>query len=50
MSPMGLGCVKTFWSAEFLSRLRGRRRCGGYALMAAISGRAPMMFITLVML
>jgi hypothetical protein len=51
MSQMGLGRVKTFVSLGFWGLSRRPGGVGvGYALIAAISGRTPMMLITLVML
>jgi hypothetical protein len=50
MVAMGLGRVKTFELAEFWGRSRGTRFWDGYGRIAAISGRTPMMVITLVML
>jgi hypothetical protein len=48
---MGLGRVETFGSAEFRGAFEGAAIFGaGYALIAAISGRTPMMLITLVIL
>ena len=49
MSHLGLGRAKTFGSAEFLAFevvVFGI----GYALIAAVSGRTPIMLITLVIL
>ena len=51
MSQLGLGRVKTFGRAEFGSfSVKGPGFEAGYALIASISGRTPMMFITLVRL
>ena len=50
MSALGLGRVKTFLSLELRSFEEGQGFWAGYALIAAISGRTPMMLITLVML
>jgi hypothetical protein len=47
---MGLGRVKTSGSAESWGPLRLPAFLAGYALIAAISGRTPIMLITLVML
>ena len=49
MSALGLGRAKTFGSAEFWA-FEGCRFGIGYALIAAVSGRTPMMLITLVIL
>ena len=51
MSEMGLGRVKTFVSTGFWGAVEAAGGFGvGYALIAAINGRTPMMLITLVML
>ena len=51
MSALGLGRVKTFVGIGFLGAVEAAGVFGaGYALIAAINGRTPMMFITLVML
>jgi hypothetical protein len=41
---------KNVWGAESWGRLRLPAFLAGYAFMAAISGRTPIMLITLVML
>ena len=50
MSEMGLGRVKTLGERGFLCLRGGWRFEAGYARIAAISGWAPIMLITLVML
>ena len=52
MSVLGLGCVKTLGEGCALGTYGGTfpARLVGYALIAAISGWMPMMFITRVRL
>jgi hypothetical protein len=51
MSHMGLGCVKTFAGSAHVSRVvAAQRRAWDYALIAAMRGWMPMMFITRVRL
>lgn len=50
MVETGLGRVKTSGYADFMGSVREAGVGAGYALIAAFSGRTPMMLITRVML